>query len=154
MKKRFAWMGLLVFLLAALGCLWVLAAGVADKIKMTGDVVHKGIVIPGIFLCLILLIFVKGNLKESTSWVSFEYIRSGQAADYKEQMNLQTRILVNENVKDAVIPFVNDVQGPLMSMPATDDPSAWTNTVMAQFYGKNSIVAMPRDEWEEKQGRR
>lgn len=147
-------MNYLVFLLAAAGGLWVIAAGIADKIEMDRDVIHRCIVIPGLFLCSVLLFLVRSDLKGSTSWISYEYIRSGQAADYKEQMDLQTEILTDENIRDAVVPFINDVQGPLMSMPATADSNAWTNTVMAEFYGKNSVIAMPRDKWEEKQGRR
>ena len=121
---------------------------IAEKIKGSPDGIHRNAVIPGLFLCVILVAFLRSGLKSSTSWVALEYIKSGQAADYKEQMDIQTAILTDEDVTDAVIPFVNDRQGPLMSMPATKDPTAWTNTVMKQFYGKNSVVGIPREEWE------
>lgn len=91
-------------------------------------------------------------MKESTLWVCLTYITSGQASEYKEQMELQTRLLMDENARDVVIPFVNDVQGPLMQMPVTDDPDAWTNVVTAQFYGKNSVKAMSRLKWQELYG--
>ncbi len=141
-------MNFLVFLLAAAGSLSVCAGRIAEKIKGSPDGIHRNAVIPGLFLCVILVAFLRSGLKSSTSWVSLEYIKSGQAADYKEQMDIQTAILTDEDVTDAVIPFVNDRQGPLMSMPATKDPTAWTNTVMKQFYGKNSVVGIPREEWE------
>ena len=83
-----------------------------------------------------------------------EYIRSGQASDYKEQMDLQTKLLEDENTEDVVLPFINDVQGPLMHMPVTDNPEAWTNTVTREFYGKNSVVAMERPKWMELYGER
>ena len=81
-----------------------------------------------------------------------EYIRSGQASDYKQQMELQTKLLTEEGLEDVVVPFVNDVQGPLMQMPVTENPQAWTNTVTRDFYGKNSVVAIPREEWQELYG--
>lgn len=144
-------MNFLVFILAASGCLSVCAICINVKIRRPQDEIHRNIVVPGLFICAALLISLRSGLKSSTFWVSTEYIKSGQADDYKEQMDIQTAILTDEDVKDAVIPFVNDQQGPLMSMPATDDPAAWTNTVMKQFYGKNSVVGIPREMWEKNQ---
>ena len=140
----------LVFLLAALGCLEIMASWIIERMGTEESLLHKKVVIPGLFCCFVLLAFLRSGIKNSTSWVCLEYIGSGQAADYKEQMELQTSILTDERVKNAVIPFINDEQGPLMSMPATDDPGAWTNFVMSQFYGKDCVIAMPRSEWEEK----
>ena len=142
-------MNFLVFLLSATGCLGVSARYVADKIKMSQVTLHRKIVIPGLALSVVLLVLLRGGLKNTTFWISMEYIESGQARDYKEQMDIQTAILTDENVKDAVIPLVNDMQGPLMSMPATEDPTAWANMVMKQFYGKNSVIGIPREEWEQ-----
>ena len=113
-----------------------------------GIVLHRKLVIPGVIVCLFLLLLVRSDIKESTSWECLMYITSGQAADYKEQMDLQTALLMEEDVRDVVLPFINDVQGPLMQMPVTADETAWTNTVTAQFYGKRTTVAMPRPEWE------
>ena len=67
-------------------------------------------------------------------------------------MELQTKLLTEEGLEDVVVPFVNDVQGPLMQMPVTENPQAWTNTVTRDFYGKNSVVAIPREEWQELYG--
>ncbi len=111
-------------------------------------ILHRMSVIPGVIVCLFLLLLVRSDIKESTTWECLMYITSGQAADYKEQMDLQTRLLMDEEKADVVLPFINDVQGPLMQMPVTADETAWTNTVTAQFYGKRTTVAMPRPEWE------
>ena len=105
-----------------------------------------------IVLCGVLMIVCKGSIKETTWYICVDYLRSGQAEDFKEQMELQTRILTDESIQDAVVPFINDEQGPLMHMPVTADPEAWSNTVTADFYGKNSVVAIPREEWEQKYG--
>lgn len=142
-------MNYLVFLLFALGSLGTLAIYIVEKVGLSQEKLHKNIVIPGLIFCLLLLVLCRSNLRKSTFWISMDYIQSGQAADYKAQMDLQTEILTDENVKDAVLPFINDYQGPLMSMPATADPNAWSNTVIKQFYGKDSVVAIPRKDWEE-----
>ena len=101
----------------------------------------------GIVLSLVMIILFRSNIKTSTSFVSLFYIVSGQAKDYKDQMDLQTKLMEDENVKDVVLPGINDVQGPLMHMPVTDDPTAWSNMVTAQFYGKRSAAAIERSEW-------
>ena len=111
-------------------------------------ILHRTLVIPGAIVCLFLLLLTRSDIKECTTWECLMYITSGQAADYKEQMDLQTVLLIEEDTKDVVLPFINDVQGPLMQMPVTADETAWTNTVTAQFYGKRTTVAMPRPEWE------
>lgn len=141
-----------VFLLMAAGILLIIAGQAAEKMKGTKKNVHNVIVIPGFFVCMILIVFFRSGIKETTSWVSLDYIRTGQAADYKEQMDLQTKLLLDENTTDVVLPFINHFQGPLMHMPVTEEAEAWTNTVNSQFYGKNSVIAIPRPEWNEKYG--
>lgn len=106
-------------------------------------------VIPALLVCLALTVMFRANLKATTAWECLDYIMTGQAGDYREHMNIQTAIMLDEKVKDAVLPFINDDQGPLMHMPATEDSEAWTNTVMKEFYGKNSVVAMDRVLWNE-----
>ena len=104
-------------------------------------------------MCILLLWVCKGNLKQTTTYKSLIYITSGQASDYKEQMDLQTRLLLDESTENVVLPFINDVQGPLMHMPVIEDTEAFTNSVTSHFYGKNSVVAIPRSEWDEKYGK-
>ncbi len=140
------------FLLMMTGILFVAAEYVSVKINADAKTLHRKMVIPGIMVCLLLALFFRGNLKESTSYESLRYIVSGEAADYKKQMDLQTKLLSDVNVKDVVLPFINDVQGPLMHMPVTADPEAWTNRIAKQFYEKESVVAMPRPEWNELYG--
>lgn len=154
----------LVFLLTASGALLILAGKTADRMKrkrperacgkegkgMT-DRVFRLLVIPGMLFCLLCVFVFRGSLKTSTSGQAFSYIRSGQAADYKEQMELQTKLLEGTE-EDVVVPGINDVQGPLMHMPVTEQKEAWTNTVTAQFYGRRSVVSMDRDQWMELYG--
>ena len=154
-----------VFLLVVCVILLFMADRLAAKIRESGDRgpeqevgnkqsgFYQKAVLPGILLCLVLCVFCRGDLKESTTYVSLEYIVSGQAADYKEQMDLQTELMMEDGVEDVVVPMINDVQGPLMHMPVTADKTAWSNGVTADFYGKNSVVGMPRTEWNEKYGK-
>jgi len=146
-----------VFLLTASGILLMIAQRAAEKIKVcwkeaANRKVFLFITVPGIVLCLCLLVLCRSCVKISTSYVSLRYIMSGEAADYKEQMDLQTKLMEDENTEDVVVPFINDVQGPLMHMPVTSDKTAWTNTVTGEFYGKNSVVAMDRPLWIEQYG--
>ncbi len=143
-----------VFMLTASGILMIAAEKIGVKLREKYREEAEGkvcvqVLLPGVMICLLLLLILRSNVKESTSYVCLTYITSGQAADYREQMELQTRLLEDENTEDVVLPFINDVQGPLMHMPVTNDPNAWTNTVTGDFYGKSSVVAMPRPEWEE-----
>ncbi len=146
-----------VFLLMSVGILLILAEKLAEWIrkKEQGSISGRYMAViagVGILLGMGLLGFCRSNIKDSTSYICLDYMRSGQAADYKEQMDLQTRLMEDENVKDVVLPFINDVQGPLMHMPVTADKEAWTNRVTREFYEKNSVVAMERPKWMEEYG--
>lgn len=140
------------FLLLMMTVLYVFAETFGKCMKTaTGDSIHRGVVIPGIIFCLLLVVLCRSNIKDSTTWKCMDYIVSGQAADYKEQMDIQTRLLTDENVTDVVVPFINHEQGPLMHMPVTADKEAWANWVASGFYGKNSVVAIERPLWESMQ---
>lgn len=146
-----------VFLLAASGVLLIVAQKLSVKLKMlwkerTVKNTWRFIVPVLLCICLITTVIFRGNIKSSTSFVSLEYITSGQAADYKEQMDLQTRLLEDDSTEDVIVPYINDVQGPLMHMPITDDPDVFTNFAAREFYGKNSVTAMDRPEWMEMYG--
>ena len=143
-----------VFMLTASGILLIAAEKTAKKIKAvwqenTETKVLRMIVLPAAVLCMLFLFIGRSNIKTCTSYVSLIYITSGQAGDYKEQMDLQTRLMEDENTDDVVVPGINNEQGPLMHMPVIDDKDAWTNTVTAAFYGKHSVVAIERPTWME-----
>lgn len=142
-------MNYMVFLLTMTGSLGVIASLLGKKIRDSQMELHRKVILPGLVICLVLVVLGRSNIKSSTSWICLEYIRSGQAADYKAQMELQTQLLTDESSKEVCVPMVNDVQGPLMSMPVTEDPDAWTNRVTSEFYEKKRVVGMPREEWKE-----
>lgn len=102
-------------------------------------------------LCLLCLCFIgRHGIKSMTVIECIDYISSGQAADYGEQMKLQKEILSDESDLNPVVPMINNEQGPLQQMPVTDDPDAWSNRVTAEFYGKETVIGIVRTEWEEK----
>lgn len=144
------------FLLMSMTVLLVLAELLVDHMVYSRDLssefIHKTAVIPGFILCMFIIVICRGSIKDSTSWKCMDYIASGQAADYKWQMDLQTRLLETDET-DVVLPFINDDQGPLMQMPVTGDPDSYTSSTTARFYQKNSVIAMPRKEWEEQYGK-
>lgn len=141
-----------VFLLTACGILIILADRLSIRTKISSEKIHAYLVLPAMVLVIILMVVLRGSIKNSTSFVCLQYIASGQALDYKEQMDLQTSLLLLEDREEVYLPFINDEQGPLMHMPVTDNAEAWSNTVVRDFYGKTSVVGMPREEWNERYG--
>ena len=144
------------FLLMSMTVFLALAELLAEYLiyqkHLSSEYIHKVAVIPGFLLCAFAIIVCRGTIRNSTSWKCIEYITSGQASDYKWQMDLQTSLLETDE-PDVVLPFINDDQGPLMQMPVTDDPDSYTSSTTARFYQKNSVIAMPRTEWEERYGK-
>jgi len=101
------------------------------------------------FFCMMILVVVgRHSIKNTTFYVCCDYILSGQADDYKEQMILQNELLSTDE-SDVVLPMINDYQGPLMHMPVTDDENAFTNDATARFYGKSSVIGIDRNTWYE-----
>ena len=136
-----------VFLLTAAVLLLLLAAGLEKALKGLSRKRAAGIWLTGLLVCLVILGLCRSGIKETTSWNSLTYAVSGQAEDYREQMELQTRLLTEGEEEEVVVPMINDWQGPLMQMPVTEDPMAWSNRVTAAFYGKKSVTGIPREEW-------
>lgn len=103
------------------------------------------ILFPALFLCLFLIILNKGWLKKTVDMRVYEYVSSGQADDFKEQIASQMEILLDDSIKDAYLVPINQDQGPLMHMPVTTDENAFTNRVVSNFYRKNRVVMINND---------
>lgn len=141
-----------VLLITLFGIMLILAGKLKEVVKYKQAAAHACLVVPGLMVLGIAAFICRHGIKTTTDYICYDYISSGQASDYKEQMDLQTRLLLDPQKEDIVIPGINDQQGPLMHMPVTEDVSAWTNYVTADFYEKNSVVSIPRPEWMEKYG--
>lgn len=105
----------------------------------------RGMSWSGIALCaVLLLIFYRGTLRQTTFYNCASYIMSGRADDYKEQMDERMTILLDDSRKVIELPEMNPDQGPLMHMEIMENPDAWTNTVMCEFYDKKKVVQVKR----------
>ena len=49
-----------------------------------------------------------------------------------------TEILNNPEIENAIVPEMNNEQGPFMHMALLKNPEAYTNRATARFYGKES----------------
>ena len=101
---------------------------------------RRRMLFPVIVVCGIFFVLNRGMVKNSVFVRSCEYVMSGQAADFKNQIDSQMEILLDDSVKEAYLCPINDNQGPLMHMPVTENPEAFTNRVVARFYGKDKVV--------------
>lgn len=101
---------------------------------------RKRIMLPVVGICVAFVVLNRGILSDSVFNRSYEYIASGQAADFKAQIASQMEILLDDSVKEAYLCPINDQQGPLMHMPVTADPEAFTNRVVAGFYRKDKVI--------------
>lgn len=136
-----------VFILALFGSLLYGLGWICEK-SGGGGHLRLPVYAAGFAAAFLIIVVCRMDLKNSTDYVCYYYIRTGRAAAYKEQMDELTGILTDESVEDAVVPFIVGEQEPLVHMPITLDKDEWTNRKMALFFRKKSLVAVPRDEWE------
>lgn len=78
-----------------------------------------------------------------------EYVISGQAEDYKAQMEERFLLLSDDMQKEVILPQINQEQGPLMHMEILDDPGAWANRVACEFFRKDKITGVERQQWQQ-----
>ncbi|MBO4899430.1 MAG: hypothetical protein J5509_04005 [Lachnospiraceae bacterium] len=105
-----------------------------------------------IFMIVFVALLNRHLIGNMVDYDIYNFVSSGQAADYEAQMQERLAVFNDPNVTDAVVPYINDKQGPLMHMPITEDVNGYTNEVTADFYGKNTVQAMGREEWNELYG--
>ena len=82
----------------------------------------------------------------------YEFIKGGHLKDYAWQMEERIAILEDDTQKDIVVPEMNSEQGPFMHMVLTEDPDSFTNNATKRYYGKDSVVAVPREQYYEQYG--
>lgn len=101
-----------------------------------------------IFLILFCIVFSRHLVGNTVDYTCVTFITSGQLADFQDQMEERLAILYDDSIKDVVLPEMNSEQGPFMHMAITDDPNNFTNSATADYYNKNSVIAIPREEYE------
>ena len=95
-----------VFILALFSSLLYGMGWLVKKKKAGGE----GLLIPlyaaGFGAAFLLLFVCRLDLKNSTDYACYYYIRTGRAAVYKEQMDEFTELVTREDVEDVVVPFI------------------------------------------------
>ena len=92
----------------------------------------------------------KSIVKESADYMIYTFVSNGHLKDYDNQMKERLRILQDDTVKNVILPEMNNEQGPFMHMAITKDVDNFSNTATMSFYDKESVIAIPRDEYYEK----
>lgn len=93
-----------------------------------------------LFLALSVVVF-RQDVKKTRTYEAVEYYTSGRADDFKNQIASQMKILLDDSIKEAYLCPTNPEQGPIFQMPIVADPDAFTNSVVAQFYQKDFVIA-------------
>lgn len=138
------------FLLALLAAMTYFAGWAAARRKAGAHIYERGrvrtrLMLPFMLLFMIWVFLHKGTLKDTTFYECYDFIATGQAADYKAQMDERLELLLDPSLKEVELPAMNSEQGPFMHMEVLADPDGWTNTVVAQFFGKDRVVEVPRE---------
>lgn len=137
----------------------VMAAGLAIWVRdVIGDRMSKDgqscwlqqestaliVVIMFLGLCLIGYRHLVGG---SADYICVNYIRSGEMADYHEQMEEWLDLLEDPSLESVVLPMMNDQQGPIMMMVPLETDGNFSNSVYERYYDKISVICVPREEY-------
>lgn len=100
-------------------------------------------------LVMLSLIMYKHFIGNMYGYKCYDFIASGQLADFEAQMQERFELLNDPNVTDVVVPYMNSEQGPFIHFAITNDVTNYSNEVTAAFYGKNTVLGIPREEYYE-----
>lgn len=98
------------------------------------------VAVPLIVIGILITVVNLNWFGNSTDKRVYDYVSSGQAEDFKRQIESHMEILLDDSIKEAYLIPINDKQGPLMHMPVTEDPEEFTNRVVRDFYRKDKVV--------------
>lgn len=77
----------------------------------------------------------------TTNEYCVEYVSSGKMERYEEIRKEQHRILMDESIRDAIVPEM-EVEYPILHMVLSPDENSSRNIDTAQYYNKNSVKAV------------
>jgi hypothetical protein len=121
-----------------------------DKCAFAGQ---PRFLIAGAGICLILAGVCYREAFDTVAYQSYSLIKTGQAADYKRLADMRTQLMLDDGIRAVVLPAVYDDYYPLMAVYLEADPELWTNRALRDFYGKDSVTAIDKDEWIKVYGR-
>lgn len=111
--------------------------------------IRVAIIVGELLFCIFARKHLVGNM---ASYICINFIKSGQLRDFEFQMQERLRILNDPEIEDVIVPEMNNEQGPFMHMALLADSDSYTNQATARFYGKRSVIAIPRTEYYELYG--
>lgn len=114
--------------------------------RVLGDGYRFKVLLPGLLLAVLFLLFDREWMRTCVDRQAVEYVASGQAEDFRDQIASQMEILLDDTVKEAYLCPINPEQGPLMHMPVTTDENAFTNWVVKNFYRKDKVVMVEPED--------
>ena len=122
----------------------VYLTGYCVERRWDGEVCVEGRKKTGAVFAVLLILFFAGFYRHlignSMDYLCINYIRSGEMADFRVQMQERLAILEDPQIQDAVLEPMNDDQGPIMVFPPSTDPEHIWNRLMARYYRKHSVV--------------
>ncbi len=145
----------LVFLLTWLSAILYLEGFIILKLrKKYGQAAYSGpvinvmeekhfrgrVVFPVMILCLFLVICWRSAAKDSFVYQAYVYVKSGEAANYQEQISEYMELLLDDEVEEVYLKPINDVQGPLLHWAVMEDENNYVNWVYKEFYRKKKVV--------------
>ena len=80
------------------------------------------------------------GVKKTTSISCTLSLLSGEAQQYKREMDSRLELYLDENVVDVEVMPLTSVPFVFREDSVTSDPTYWTNRSLTKFYNKNSIV--------------
>ena len=101
---------------------------------------RRNILLPSLLLCLAIVVWHKGNLKDSFAYQAYVYVESGAAAEYKWRIAEYMEILLDDSVEEAYLDPINDRQGPLLHWTVMEDETNYVNWTYKAFYRKKRVV--------------
>lgn len=110
------------------------------KKRFPGGKYRNWVLFPGLLVAVLFLLVDREWIHVCVDREAIEYVVSGQAEDFREQIASQMKILLDDSIKEAYLVPTNPEQGPLMHMPVTTDENAFTNWVVKEFYQKEKVV--------------
>jgi len=78
------------------------------------------------------------DIKQLTTINAIQLLVSGDARQYKKEQEERLSVLKNPEIKDAVLKELT-VNSMLNYYDIKEDPTAWLNTVIAEYYGKETV---------------
>lgn len=127
----------IVLYLSMLG-VFIVLANLIGRLCPFEDIINRG---SGMVALLILAFaLMRYGVEETVSYGSYEYIKSGDADKFKQDMDTIDALLYSDE-RNIVVPVVSEEQGPIRHMPYGPDTNGWPNYEACMFFDKDSIVS-------------